>query len=1330
MNTLIVPPSPNWYEANILACAPDNTLIYGAKNHIVILENSFETNKAADIRIIAHAHTQKVLGVTLNKNWGEPKKWAVSISDDKTVKIWEVTTGKKHLDHDKHLSDKKVIAAAFAGDDRVVSVSEDGNIVVWNVALNDTTEIKNIFGTKVTITCMSTCPHANWLTAFGLKSGLVVVTDIRKSGKLLYKMRGHDKPVISLSWCPVPINIFPKNPNNYVGQKKRVETSNNRNDIKEEITFVQNKETGMDTHPLLKVYDSSDEEFLKECEILKNKMLGTPENVSSPNDTVDSSEEKLNQLIDKSILEKNGNDLINNLEEIIGNLNDCHNITDDEKLYVSNDSICISKEREIDPRKPEAEQSITETLKETDGHINLSDENIQNTEEKQSSIEITPQTTDEAETTDKIESNELKSTEDIYQNAQKHEFVSKQQNGNEIENISQTNTEYVTAKSNQEGSSPSQQALKLKSSAKEEEPRKEFLLASSAKESNIYIWRAGTDGRMETFISLSGKFYNRKNRALFDKIWIALNWVTPTVLLTSSKDFELLAWNLPKPKDHMSSYSIIHNEHAALLFSISSSTILLNEYNWKDGPKVSNAWSVSQDRLLINTRITDKTILSHYSTLGGHIECMQLSPLDPNRLAIGSTDSSVRVWDLSRPHTTNIRMLNFYHKIQSKVSAIAWHPTNESILAFATAEGRVGYVDPNSKLKPSVLLSQYFKSQIYKLEWGPINGYQGKFGLYAIGEGCIVYFNLENRTGRDPTVIPTPENTFIYSFGWKPDYSQLFVVARTGFIIVYSPKLKIICKHYFSYRIYDIIWHPNASDNTSDYYNWLATIGNSKNVFVYKFDIECGNNDNNIINIYQSESDINSVVWSPYVPSQMMVSCEMGIVQIWDVIKGEYLATFINCNNYEPVTAAIWSPIDPDYVISAGKDNTLKIWKISEYPPLNEKEIATTRKIAIKEISTSRTNVALKKGENDTIAQKEKKTKSLLLPKFYYLRDNSVSSDLRRLLQWKEDPESVAPMPSYCTNEVLNIFGSDETMREVIEKNENCLKQKGKHVLSSTLSLFRGDITAQVKEAIDEKRVDRWIISLAPMASTKLWQLACETYADQLSEEPGADVVETATYYLACHKVQKAIDILCEANMHREAYTLVKCRMLGKEVEHEILGRWAKQAEIDGNFEQAAQCLISMSKYENAASLLIRRSDVNILEFAVDLTSRIDNEQLHNAAVSKLKQVKEMSVNEKSNDDTHLPTIQDAVLKQNISNDAVNSEQLDESQNSSSINTESEEIYTATSVSDHNIIPEDDLITTSESKMEIKKKSLELDKIDFNNDTTNHIVEVQKVQTD
>lgn len=59
------------------------------------------------------------------------------------------------------------------------------------------------------------------------------------------------------------------------------------------------------------------------------------------------------------------------------------------------------------------------------------------------------------------------------------------------------------------------------------------------------------------------------------------------------------------------------------------------------------------------------------------------------RLAIGTGDGQIRIWDLSRPHVRKINMSCFYSKIKGRVESLAWHPLNETWLAFGTMEGRV-----------------------------------------------------------------------------------------------------------------------------------------------------------------------------------------------------------------------------------------------------------------------------------------------------------------------------------------------------------------------------------------------------------------------------------------------------------------------------------------------------------------------------------------------------------------------------------------------------------------------------------------------------------------
>jgi len=200
--------------------------------------------------------------------------------------------------------------------------------------------------------------------------------------------------------------------------------------------------------------------------------------------------------------------------------------------------------------------------------------------------------------------------------------------------------------------------------------------------------------------------------------------------------------------------------------------------------------------------------------------------------------------------------------------------------------------------------------------------------------------------------------------------------------------------------------------------------------------------------------------------------------------------------------------------------------------------------------------------------------------------------------------------------DVMDLFGGSEGIDRVLGLNIAVLKQNGKYKGSNMLSLFRGDLDAAVREAVEQRRVDPWIIAVCPMVSPTLWKSACETYANQLLDEPEADPMEIVTYLLACHRVEEAVNVLCEKALFREAFVLAKVR-LGSDnaIVAEVLEKWAKSMVFQGNFELAAQCYISMGKYEEAASVLFRRSNIELLELAVELAKLSGNEELHKAVL-------------------------------------------------------------------------------------------------------------------
>lgn len=134
----------------------------------------------------------------MNPNWELGNMLAVSAGEDRVVKLWNIEDCSCKCVHNAHTvsnyfnlmrkfidipifqsNSDKLIGACFAGNDKIVSVSENGFITIWRTLTNEITPLKNVFPFKVQITTLATCPHSPWLVAFGVRQGLVIITDLR-----------------------------------------------------------------------------------------------------------------------------------------------------------------------------------------------------------------------------------------------------------------------------------------------------------------------------------------------------------------------------------------------------------------------------------------------------------------------------------------------------------------------------------------------------------------------------------------------------------------------------------------------------------------------------------------------------------------------------------------------------------------------------------------------------------------------------------------------------------------------------------------------------------------------------------------------------------------------------------------------------------------------------------------------------------------------------------------------------------------------------------------------------------------------------------------------
>lgn len=92
MNEVTLPPSPNWYLSNILACSFNGTIAWGARN-IIVIGKLNENDKILQYSFIKHCHKSKVTCLAFTPQFEEVNANLIaSAGDDNTIKIWNSET--------------------------------------------------------------------------------------------------------------------------------------------------------------------------------------------------------------------------------------------------------------------------------------------------------------------------------------------------------------------------------------------------------------------------------------------------------------------------------------------------------------------------------------------------------------------------------------------------------------------------------------------------------------------------------------------------------------------------------------------------------------------------------------------------------------------------------------------------------------------------------------------------------------------------------------------------------------------------------------------------------------------------------------------------------------------------------------------------------------------------------------------------------------------------------------------------------------------------------------------------------------------------------------
>ncbi|CAL4200563.1 unnamed protein product, partial [Meganyctiphanes norvegica] len=172
----------------------------------------------------------------------------------------------------------------------------------------------------------------------------------------------------------------------------------------------------------------------------------------------------------------------------------------------------------------------------------------------------------------------------------------------------------------------------------------------------------------------------------------------------------------------------------------------------------------------------------------------------------------------------------------------------------------------------------------------------------------------------------------------------------------------------------------------------------------------------------------------------------------------------------------------------------------------------------------------------------------------------------------------------------INLFGAPQEMDKLLSAEIEDHESRENFTQANLMHCWRGSLDEQIKIAAKQKKLTPFLVAAAPQVSIKLWEVACEAYAQQLIDE--GDFVTGASYLINVNKVEEAISVMLKNRMHREALAVVKCRLpYNKDVLKRVVSSWVSTAIYESNCDLAATLQLSMGEVIEAGRTMARRND-------------------------------------------------------------------------------------------------------------------------------------------